>query len=123
MNNKIVLGVIVAVIAIGGLFYFMQNQYQQQPVQPSGQQPSTTTEGTTITIQNFSFNPGTLTVKQGTKVTWINQDSVTHTIKSGTFNSQDLGKGNTFEFTFNDKGSFNYTCGIHPTMKGKIVVE
>lgn len=91
--------------------------------QSTTQQPQTAAEANTVTIQNFAFNPGTLTVKQGTKVTWTNQDSATHKIKSATFNSGDLHQGDTFAFTFNTKGSFDYSCAIHPSMTGKIVVE
>ncbi|MFA5996034.1 MAG: cupredoxin family copper-binding protein [Patescibacteria group bacterium] len=77
----------------------------------------------TISIQNFVFDPAMLTVKQGTTVTWINNDYATHTIKSDAFNSSDLANGQSFSFTFNTAGTFNYSCGIHPTMLGKIVVE
>lgn len=127
MNNKILIGILLAVIVIGGLFYFTKKQYQpsQQPAmqQSISQQPQAAVDKNTITIQNFAFNPGTLTVKQGTKVTWTNQDSATHTVKSDTFNSGDIKQGDKFEFTFNNKGSFEYRCSIHPSMTGKIVVE
>lgn len=129
MNNKVIIGVVLAVVIIGGVFYFTKSQYQQpsqqQPVtqQPTTQQPQTTVEANTITIQNFAFNPGTLTVKQGTKVIWTNQDSATHKIKSDTFNSSNLNQGDKFDFTFNNKGTFDYSCSIHPSMTGKIVVE
>ena len=76
-----------------------------------------------INIQNFAFNPGTLTVKKGTAVTWINNDSATHQIKSATFNSGQLGKGQSFSFTFDTAGSFDYSCAIHPSMTGKIIAE
>lgn len=122
MNNKIVIGIVLAILVIGGFYYFAQNPYQQ-PATGGPTQAPTRVEANTITIQNFSFNPSTLTVKQGTKVTWSNQDSAIHDIKSDTFNSQNLNRGNKFEFTFEDKGSFDYICGIHPTMTGKIVVE
>jgi plastocyanin len=128
MNNKIIVGVILAIVVIGGVFYFSKNQYQpsqQQSVnqQPTTQQPQNKVEANAITIKDFAFNPGTLTVKQGTKVTWTNQDSMIHKIKSDTFNSSDLNQGDKFEFTFDKKGSFDYVCGIHPSMSGKIVVE
>jgi len=32
-------------------------------------------------------------------------------------------KGDKFEFTFTEKGSFDYSCGLHPSMVGKVVVE
>lgn len=121
MNNKIIVGVVLVAIVIGGLFFFMQKQPANQP--STTQQPQTKAEANKITIQNFAFNPETLTVKQETKVTWTNQDAATHKIKSDTFNSPDLNQGDKFEFTFNKKGSFDYSCSIHPSMAGKIVVE
>jgi plastocyanin len=78
---------------------------------------------TAVSIQNFAFNPGTLTVTKGATVTWTNNDSVPHQIKSATFNSSPLSQGQTFSFTFNDAGSFDYSCAIHPSMLGKIVVQ
>lgn len=121
MNNKIIIGIIVVVVIVGGIFYFMQSQYQ--PTQKQLQQEQNQADANTVVIQNFSFSPGTQTVKQGTKVTWTNQDSAPHKIKSDTFNSSNLNQGDKFEFTFNNKGSFDYSCSIHPSMTGKIVVE
>lgn len=120
MNNKIIVGLVLAVIIVGGLFFLMQKQPTSQP--PVTQQ-QTKVEANAVTIQNFTFTPATLTVKQGTKVTWTNKDAMIHKIKSDTFNSGELNQGDTFEFTFNDKGSFDYSCAIHPSMTGKIVVE
>ena len=76
-----------------------------------------------VNIQNFAFSPATLTIKKGTAVTWTNNDSAPHQIKSITFNSGQLSKGQTFSFTFNDAGTFDYSCAIHPSMTGKIIVE
>lgn len=128
MNNKMLIGGIVVLILIGGVWYFSQNKYQPVQTQPAvqeprNQEPLTTVETNTVTIQNFSFNPAILTVPVGTTVTWINKDSAPHTIKSETFTSSTLNQGDLFEFTFNTTGSFDYTCGIHPSMSGKIVVE
>jgi plastocyanin len=128
VSNKILIGIIVIVVVVGGVYFLSRNQYPASQTQPVAQQsatsqPQTAAQADTITIQNFTFNPGTLTVKQGTKVTWTNQDSAPHKIKSATFNSGELKQGDTFDFTFNDKGSFDYSCSIHPSMTGKIVVE
>jgi plastocyanin len=117
MNNKIIAGLVLLAIVIGGWFFFMQKQSPSQP------QPQMKVEANAVTIQNFAFNPATLTVKQGTKVTWTNQDTMIHKIKSATFNSPDLNQGDKFEFTFDNPGSFDYSCSIHPSMTGKIVVE
>ena len=77
-----------------------------------------------VTIKDFSFSPADLTVAKGTKVTWKNDDSATHRIKSGdgSFDSQDLKNGDSFDHTFDTAGTFDYICGIHPSMKGKITV-
>ena len=126
MNNKLI-WIVLVIAVIGGLYYFNKKQYQPAQNQPATQQSAAQQQATAasnmITIQNFAFNPGTLTVKQGTKVTWTNQDSVVHKIKSDTFNSSDLGQGDKFDFTFNTKGSFDYSCSIHPSMTGKIIVK
>ena len=78
-----------------------------------------------VAIQGFKFSPSTLKIKAGTKVTWTNQDSAPHNVKSsdGTLNSPDLGRGDSWSFTFTSKGTYNYICGIHPSMKGSITVE
>ena len=123
MNNKVIIGIMVVVLAMGSIYLLTQKQHV--PVQQQSQ--STTNQPTaapnTITIKDFAFNPDILTVKQGSKITWINEDSATHTIKSDAFNSQNITQGNKFEFTFSTKGSFDYSCGIHPSMKGKVIVE
>jgi plastocyanin len=85
--------------------------------------PAPTQGSNIVNIQNFAFNPATLIVKKGTTVTWTNNDPAQHQIKSTTFNSGQLSKGQSFSFTFNDTGTFDYSCAIHPSMTGKIIVE
>lgn len=83
-----------------------------------------TSNTNTVTIQNMSFNPSTLNVQVGTTVTWINKDSTTHHVvsDSGVFDSGDLSTGMSYNYTFNQTGSYPYHCSIHPSMKGTIVV-
>lgn len=77
-----------------------------------------------VTIKNFSFNPQTLTVSKGTKVIWTNEDPVPHIVAGqGDFKSNIIPAGDTFSFIFNEAGTFNYVCGIHPSMKGSIIVK
>ena len=120
--------IIIVVIVIGGVYYLTQKPAQpttQPPVteQLPTAQPQAQAEANTIAISNFAFVPATLTIKQGTKVAWTNNDSTPHTIKSSMFNSTNLNQGDTFGFTFTTKGTFDYSCGIHPSMTGKIIVE
>ena len=78
-----------------------------------------------VEISGFAFVPSTLTVSVGTTVTWTNKDSAPHTVTSNDnlFESGNLAKDATFSYTFEQKGTFNYHCKIHPSMTGKIIVE
>src|SRR3990167_9426744 len=70
-----------------------------------------------ISIKNFAFNPATINIKIGTTLTWTNEDSAPHTVTSEeNFDSGTLTSGETFVFTFNDKGTFDYICTIHPSI-------
>lgn len=78
-----------------------------------------------IVIENFSFEPATLTVKVGTTVTWINKDDEPHTATATDkrFNSKTLDNGDRFSQEFNAPGVYNYYCALHPKMTGKIIVK
>lgn len=84
------------------------------------------TASITVNISNYSFNPATLNIKTGTKVTWVNNDSAPHTVTSdlgNLLNSPTLASGQSFSFTFATSGTVNYHCAIHPGMKGSVVVS
>jgi plastocyanin len=76
-----------------------------------------------INIENFSFNPAELSVEVGTTVKWTNNDQAPHQISGAGFESQSLGQGESYTFTFDKVGTYNYHCAIHPSMLGKIIVE
>jgi len=81
-------------------------------------------ESNEISIKNFQFTPSFITVKTGTTITWTNEDSALHTVTSeGNFDSGTLNTGERFTYTFTQAGNFDYICKIHPSMKGKIIVE
>lgn len=81
--------------------------------------------GNTIAVKNFSFGPQRLTVNAGTTVTWQFDDTAKHTATStdGKFDSKALGKGQSFSFTFNTPGTYNYICSIHQYMTGSVIVQ
>src|SRR6266567_9375235 len=78
-----------------------------------------------VKIDNFVFNPQTITVRAGDTVTWVNHDDIPHTAtsKTGAFRSKALDTDDKFSFTFTTPGSFAYFCALHPHMTGSIVVE
>jgi len=76
-----------------------------------------------INIQNFSFNPASVTIAIGGTVVWTNNDPVPHQIASNYFNSSPLSQGDTFTQKFTTAGTFAYHCAIHPSMTGTIIVK
>ena len=85
---------------------------------------------TRVSIQTFQFQPGDLTVRAGTRVTWVNQDDIAHTVTSGTPEKRDgrfdaplAAKGATFSQTFDQPGTYPYFCDRHQSMRGQIHVN
>ena len=78
-----------------------------------------------VSIEGFKFTPASITIQKGTTVTWTNLDGASHTSTAldGKWDSKTLGKDNSYSFTFNDTGTFNYKCSFHFTMQGTVTVE
>ncbi|PYK77215.1 MAG: hypothetical protein DME38_14285 [Verrucomicrobia bacterium] len=86
----------------------------------------TTTKQDRIEIKDFAFNPQTITVKSGAKVTWINRDEEPHTIVSVEKQfkkSTALDTDQEFTITAGTPGTYNYFCSVHPKMTGIIIIE
>ena len=82
----------------------------------------------TVDIPSISFDPTDVTVAAGSTVTWTNSDDLPHTVtKEGgpgpDFDSGDLEPGGEFEQTFDQKGTVDYVCTIHPGQAGTVTVE
>ena len=86
---------------------------------------STNSPAAAVKIDNFSFNPPTVTVPTGTTVTWTNSDDIPHTVVSDdkVFKSKVLDTDEKFSYTFTMPGTYLYFCSIHPKMTGKVVVQ
>jgi plastocyanin len=78
-----------------------------------------------IVIQGMTFNPSSLTVAVGTKVTWRNLDSVSHTVTSDSnlFDSGNMGNNASYSYTFTAAGTYSYHCRIHPSMTATVIVQ
>ncbi len=83
-----------------------------------------------ISMGASSYSPNTVTVKSGTRVTWTNTDSSSHTVTAdnSSYNSGTLDPGKTYSLTFTARGEYTYFCGFHGGpggvgMSGKIIVE
>jgi plastocyanin len=77
-------------------------------------------------IKNYKYVPGTLRVKAGSFVTFYNDDVTDHTITDDVAGGGDTGRmrgGSSRTVRLTVPGEFNFHCTIHPTMRGKIIVE
>ena len=77
-----------------------------------------------VAIRQFAFTPQDITIHVGDTVVWTNEDATPHSVvaKAGGFKSPKLVKGATYSQTFSAAGTFDYFCGFHPSMLGKVVV-
>jgi len=89
--------------------------------------PSAHAADAAITIDNFVFSPQSLRVAVGTKVVWTNQDDIPHSVVSAeqppAYKSPALDTDESFSHVFDKPGTYTYFCGLHPHMKGTVVVE
>jgi plastocyanin len=83
-----------------------------------------------VTIQTFQFKPTPIEVPAGSKVTFTNQDDITHTVTSGTPESRDgkfshqlAGKGASATVELTPRGVYPYFCERHRSMRGEIHVK
>jgi plastocyanin len=78
-----------------------------------------------VTIDNFTFAPAELTISVGSTVTFDNHDDIPHSVveKNKLFRSKALDTDESYSFTFTSAGTYDYFCGLHPHMVGKIIVK
>ena len=111
--------VFVALLAMGAL-----------PPATSRSQPRSKPQTHHVIIDGTSFTPATLHIRAGDRVTWVNQDPFPHTATSrpavsaeDAFDSKEIGPGRSWTRRFTRKSEAPYTCTLHPTMAGVVLVE
>ena len=95
-----------------------------------GTQVAAKSGGAQVTMKDIKFNPGSVTIKAGGKVTWTNDDSVGHDVTGDDFESGSPGGidgGSTFSHTFKKAGTYDMYCPVdgheQKGMKGTVVVK
>jgi plastocyanin len=103
--------------------------------------PPARASGPTVSLKLLQFQPGQLTVKAGTTVTWVDDEPITHTVTSGAvtgidptsglrsgetpdgrFDKRLSNKGSSFSYRFTEPGTYSYFCSIHQGMNASVVV-
>lgn len=130
----VVAAVVIIIVVVAGLYFAGYLGGQQGAGTPVSiwENPFNTCSN----AQNCGFDPASLPVSVGTKVTWTNNGGQPHTVTTNStanppasFDSGSMvGKvsasatGATWSYTFNTAGTYKYYCTIHPWMKAEVVV-
>ena len=78
---------------------------------------------TNVVAKDISFSPAAIEVRAGTEVTWSFQDGqVPHNVHGEGWGSGDPQRSGTFRHTFDQPGTYDYACTVHPRMTGRVVV-
>ncbi|SED73430.1 Plastocyanin [Streptomyces sp. 3213] len=80
-----------------------------------------------VVMKGYAFSPAALTITAGTTVTWTNEDTAPHDVKTTSgpvaIHSPMLSEGGSWSFTFGTAGSYGYVCTVHPGMTAQLVVK
>ena len=78
-----------------------------------------------VSITNLQYKPAQIKIHTGETVVWTNHDDRDHTVvaNDGSFKSDNIKSGQSFQFTFPKAGKYPYGCSYHPRMKAMVIVE
>ncbi len=81
----------------------------------------------TIEIGNFTFAPANVTVKAGSRLTWVNKDDVPHTVlgadPGSPLRSAAMDTDDRYSVVMQQPGTYKYFCSVHPHMVGVVIVK
>jgi plastocyanin len=109
--------------------YYISGDYQSRYYRPSEEHFPKTYSGPSaetnlnIFIRDSKFLPNASAMPPGSKVTWLNEDKITHNITGEGWTSGDLAPGQSFSKIFDTPGDYKYSCSIHPAMTGEIKIQ
>jgi plastocyanin len=84
----------------------------------------TSAAGATISISGFVFHPESTSIKVGERVTWTNDDPIGHNVsfKDGSHSATSLSQRQSYSRVFDQPGTYEYFCGLHSYMTGRVIV-
>lgn len=102
------------------------------PVPPTATRPAPTATPRPVTVVvditgpvggPYGFSPGTITIRVGSSVKWVNMSDTIHTATSaGNWDSGYIAIGGSYTHKFTRAGTYSYACAIHPYMTGTVIV-
>jgi predicted secreted protein with PEFG-CTERM motif len=126
----VLLSSLVVLFAIASMVAIAPGAFADHHMQTVTNAPGSSTPGCEDTADGC-FIPSPVTIPMGGTVTWENNDTAAHTATggsategpSGVFDSSLIMAGSSFSHTFEDAGTFDYFCMVHPWMAGTVIVE
>jgi len=128
--KMVLLSSLVVLFAIASMVAIAPGAFADHHMQTVTNAPGSSTPGCEETADGC-FIPSMVTIDIGGEVIWENNDTAAHTITSGTptegpsgvFDSSLVMAGSSFSHEFDDAGSFDYFCMVHPWMQGTVMVS
>ena len=117
--------VLLATLALVSAAGFPSHASTGRPANSGSAQPKVVT----VEIRAFKFEPATVNVQVGDTVEWKNDDIVPHTATADgegqkpVFDSRTIQTGAAWRYVAQIKGTYNYTCTLHPNMHGKLIIQ
>lgn len=116
---------LAAVTTIGAGWHDGMMQRHHGGANTAGDPPVTGGASATVTIRDNRFSPGNLVVPRGATVAWKNEDRAPHdaTADGDAWETGRLRKGDSDSLTFDEPGTYDYLCTVHPSMKARLTVQ
>ena len=85
-------------------------------------EPVATTE--VAMAKSYRFDPETIEVEAGDRVTWTNEDNFTHTVQVDGQEDHKVERGESVSIAFPQAGTYHYVCTLHSRdMEGEVIVR
>ena len=136
----LIIAAVVIILGVGGVVAYTMSQDDEssdmnmsstdsssESADTEGVDTSNAEMANEVTIKGFEYGPEAVEVKVGTTVTWTNEDGVEHNVQTldgapEMFKGKLLKQGESYSYTFEKAGTYNYQCNPHPDMRGAVVV-
>jgi len=123
-------GITLGIVFLSQNTNFIQNIDDQKTIIKGDVVMSTKVSRPGCEKTDSCYTPSKIVIKQGDSVTWVNEDVAFHSVTSGYYNepseifdSNYLDPEESFTFIFENIGTYDYFCTLHPWMKGQVIVE
>ena len=136
MNNKYLLGGLVLLILVVGVFLFLNNKTNNSKTaqQTNTSQPTQAKQvkEASVTVTNSGFDPAVINIKAGTTVIWINKSGQNATVNSDIYpnnllwsflNLGEFDNNSNVSVVFEKIGKYTYYNQLNPDQKGTVVVQ